>query len=216
MRSIFLPTFLLIAACEKSGVSSEDVREAAIERARSEFAIPAQVPVDARVWVGGDYDGEITVCGLVSSAGPQLKPKRFLASVEPFEWLIFEDAHDAMLRAEPPAAPSWGAHCAPGVSLTPPTSENNPCGTPIDSNQNGVIEEVEYQSFGFAFDNWDISDDYSVSEPEFRRCWARLNWGSEAQKMFAAFDRDGDAALSQKEFFAPEKFEQFSSLVTTR
>lgn len=197
-------------------MSSDEVRQAAIERARSEFGLPPQAPVSARVWVGREYDGDISICGTVSTDSGQMPPKRFMASTEPFEWLLFEDAHDPMYKAVPPASPSWQAHCAPSApSDTAATTQNQPCGTPIDSNQDGVIEEVEYNAFGFAFDNWDTNDDYAVSPAEFRRCWSALGLGGEAQQAFATFDEDDNGSLSQQEFFAPEQFEQFTRLGRT-
>lgn len=216
MRKLVISVAALAAACDTGGVSSAEVREAAIERARSEFGLGPNAPVDAKVWVGREYDGDISICGTVSSAGARMTPKRFMASVEPFEWLIFEDAHDPMVTAHPPASPSWGSHCAPSaVSGTVATTENEPCGTRMDSNENGVIEEAEYNSFGFAFDNWDTDDDYAVSPAEFGRCWSALGWGGEAQQAFATFDQDDDGSLSQQEFFSPGHFEQFARLAQT-
>lgn len=216
MRKVIISVAALAASCDTGGVSSDEVRQAAIERARSEFGLGPQTPVSARVWVGREYDGEISICGTVSSAGGQMRPKRFMASVEPFEWLIFEDAHDPMVTAQPPALPSWGRHCAPSaVSGTVATTENEPCGTRMDSNQNGAIEEAEYNSFGFAFDNWDTDNDYAVSPAEFRRCWSALGLRAEAKQAFATFDQDGDASLNQQEFFAPQHFEQFTRLAQT-
>ena len=81
------------------------------------------------------------------------------------------------------------------------------CGTRIDADANEVIARTEYVSFsGFAFDNWNLDRDESLSLPEFHRCWRALGWG-DATSAFTRFDQDDDGALTPDEFFRIEAFQ---------
>ena len=93
-------------------MSTAEVRQAAIERARSEFKLPADAALKAEVWVGQEYDGGLSACGTVSGEGAAMRPQRFLAATEPFRWLVFEDAHDPMVAAQPNTFPEWGRYCS--------------------------------------------------------------------------------------------------------
>lgn len=106
---------ILLAGCDSGGTTTREVRQAAIERARQEFQLPADAPLEASVWAGQPRDGETIVCGTVSGGGSaEFRPQRFAASTAPLEWLIFEDAHDAMVQADPDKFPEWSALCGTG------------------------------------------------------------------------------------------------------
>lgn len=89
-------------------------------------------------------------------------------------------------------------------------TEDERCGTRLDANQDGMVQEAEYNSFGFAFDNWDVDDDYRISPAEFQRCWDVVASGS-AEPVFRAFDEDGNGFLSQEEFFSNEEFHRWDA-----
>lgn len=114
----FILTAMLVwlAACERGGASTREVREAAIDRARDELQLADNVPIEARVWVGEPLDDDMVVCGTVSSKGDgqAMQPKRFAATTEPIRWLVFEDAHDAMIRSQPDKFYEWAQLCPTG------------------------------------------------------------------------------------------------------
>lgn len=96
-------------------MTTEEVRQAAIDRARQEFGVSGDAPVEASVWAGEQRGGETIVCGTVSGGdSAQFRPQRFAASSDPIRWLIFEDAHDAMVRPDPNKFPEWSALCGTG------------------------------------------------------------------------------------------------------
>ena len=102
----------LLAGCEQPGTSSDDVRTAAINKARNEFRIPDDADLNVVVWTGFEYDGAPSVCGTISSNSTAMPPQRYLARLEPFEWLVFEDAHDRMIKSQPGKFPNWERYCA--------------------------------------------------------------------------------------------------------
>lgn len=109
-----------LAACEDGGTSTSEMRAAAIEHARQELKLAANAPLEATVWVGAQqHEDQTVMCGTVSSSGGTvMKPKRFAATGDPINWLIFEDAHDAMVTAQPDKFPEWQRLCGPGPSST--------------------------------------------------------------------------------------------------
>lgn len=114
--TVSLASLLTLAGCGGGGMSTEEVREAAIERARAELGVSAEAPLEANVWTGGEYDGDVVVCGTVSdrSAGASAVPQRFAASTDPFRWLVFEGAHDPMVTPQPDKFPEWTTLCGQG------------------------------------------------------------------------------------------------------
>lgn len=102
----------LAAACAGEGTSTEDVREAALERARQHLSLSADVPLEASVWAGGEYEGEVTACGTISSQGDGgIAPLRFAATTSPLRWLIFEEAHNPVVDIEPDMFADWTDLC---------------------------------------------------------------------------------------------------------
>jgi hypothetical protein len=108
---------LLLAGCNAGGTSTQEVRRAAIEHARQQLKLPADTPLEARAWVGQPHDGELTVCGTVSgqSGSSAVPPQRFAAATEPIEWLLFEPAHDPMVRSQPDKFREWSQLCGRGA-----------------------------------------------------------------------------------------------------
>ena len=102
----------ILAACDQGGTSTEDVKEAAAERAREKFGLPAGAPLETTVWTGEPFADDVTVCGTVSSAGAQqIRPQRFIATLDPFRWQVFEDAHSPMIPSQPRKFPEWSSIC---------------------------------------------------------------------------------------------------------
>ena len=109
---MIIAPLLAAAGCETGGSSTEDVRQAAIEHARAELGLAADAPLEATVWAGQEYEGEITVCGTVSGGnGAAVAPQRFAASTDPIDWLIFEDAHNPIVTSQPDKFPEWSQLC---------------------------------------------------------------------------------------------------------
>lgn len=104
-----------LGACDSGGMSTTEVRQAAIERARQQLALGPDNKLEARVWTGRPRDDEITYCGTVSSEGsaaPQIPPQRFAARGDPLQFLVFENAHAPMVTSEPDKFVSWEQLCA--------------------------------------------------------------------------------------------------------
>lgn len=104
-----------LAACGGEGVTTRDIKAAAIERARQELRIPADVPLKATVWTGRERDGQITYCGSVSSedgASSPIRPQQFAAHGDPLTFFIFGDAHQADPRTQPDMFENWTAVCS--------------------------------------------------------------------------------------------------------
>ena len=105
---------VVVAACDPGGTSSAEMEAAAVERARDELGLAADVPLQAEVWVGrGQHEGQTVLCGTVSGSAPGSKvtPKRFAATVDPVDWLIFENAHASMAPSQPDKFPEWRRLC---------------------------------------------------------------------------------------------------------
>lgn len=122
MRALLMTVAGLgVAACEGGGTSTSEMRTAAIEHARQELNLAADVPLQATVWVGPQQHQDQTVmCGTISDSrsGTAMSPKRFAATGDPVKWLIFEDAHDAMVTAQPDKFPEWQQLCGSGQPST--------------------------------------------------------------------------------------------------
>jgi hypothetical protein len=102
-----------LSACGDEAVSTREIEQAAIERARQELRLPAGTALTATVWTGAERDGELTYCGSVGS-GPgatPIQPQRFAAHGDPIEFFIFENAHDADPASQPGKFESWSAVC---------------------------------------------------------------------------------------------------------
>ncbi len=116
-------TYIMLAAasslggCETGGTSTTEMKAAAIERARQEAGLAANVPLEATVWTGvGQHDDQIVLCGTVSGeSGATRIAKRFAATGVPIRWLAFEDAHDPMIRSQPNKFIEWQQVCADGA-----------------------------------------------------------------------------------------------------
>lgn len=113
MPTVILAVGLVVSGCADGGMSTEEVRQAAIERAREELGVPTATPLEATVWTGGEHEGDVVVCGTVSdrSAGTTAVPQRFAASTDPFRWLVFERAHDPLIASGPDKFPEWVVLC---------------------------------------------------------------------------------------------------------
>ncbi len=110
-----LAALVSLAGCNQDGTSTREMERAAIERTRQELGLQPDAALEATVWVGEPHDGDILLCGTVSSApgaASPIAPQRFAASTDPVQFQIFEDAHSPMVTAEPDMFLSWKTHCA--------------------------------------------------------------------------------------------------------
>lgn len=103
----------LLAACGGAGVTTDEVEAAAQERARSEMGLAASTELRTEVWTGGEWDGDLVVCGTVAGQGEQLASgsKRFAAKTEPLTFLIFEDLDNPIINTGGDEVPDWIALC---------------------------------------------------------------------------------------------------------
>lgn len=119
MRALFLalPLALTLPACETGGTSTKEMERAAMDRTRQKLGLAASTPLEAKVWTGEPFDGQVTLCGTVSSAGDAtaaIPPQRFAATGHPVIFLVFEPAHQAMRSSQPDMFQSWAKLCAKG------------------------------------------------------------------------------------------------------
>lgn len=108
-------TALAVAGCERGGTTTEEARAAAIEKARQELGLSSDVPLEATLWVGlEEYEDQPVICGTVSGqgSGTRIQPQRFAGVGEPVRWLVFEDAHDALLSSQPDKFVEWQRVCS--------------------------------------------------------------------------------------------------------
>lgn len=104
-----------LAACGGDGLTTREIEIAAIERARQELSIPANVPLKATVWTGRERDGQMSYCGSVSSedgAASPIRPQQFAAHGDPLTFFIFGDAHQSDPRTQPGMFENWAAVCS--------------------------------------------------------------------------------------------------------
>lgn len=118
LRAALLPlAALVVTACDSGGTSSKEMERVAMDRARQELGLAANVPLESRVWTGRPHEGEVTLCGTVSSADGASKPivpQRFVATGDPAKFLVFEPAHQQMVQSEMNMFESWASLCAGG------------------------------------------------------------------------------------------------------
>ena len=103
-----------LAACD-GGVSTQEVEQAAVDRAREQLGLDRETQLESRVWTGKQHEGELTYCGSVSSAESATAPipaQRFVARGDPLEFLVFESAHEPMVTSQPDKFASWEQLCA--------------------------------------------------------------------------------------------------------
>lgn len=117
---------------------------------------------------------------------------------------LAESAEAASMTTAAAGGPEPGGAALEGAAME--TDGTGSCGAPLDTNQNGLVELAEYNSFsGFSFDNWDDDDNGEVSQLEFHSCWRALGWG-DSTSAFRAFNDDGEAGLEHEEFFGRGEF----------
>jgi hypothetical protein len=119
MRALLLPLLgaFLCTACGSGGTSTREMERAAMDKTRHDLGLAADAPLETTVWTGKSVDGQVTLCGTVSSrdgAGQPIQPQRFAATGGPVKVLVFEPAHDAMVTSRPDMFQSWQALCAGG------------------------------------------------------------------------------------------------------
>lgn len=111
---------LWLTSCDDGGTSTRDMGAAAVEQARPRLNLGKDVPLEATVWIGKeDYDGQVVFCGAVSarSTNTRVAAQRFAATGDPIQWLIFEDAHDALITSQPDKFAEWQTLCGDGQEV---------------------------------------------------------------------------------------------------
>lgn len=99
----------LLAGCGTDGTSTDEMEEAAIAYARQQLSLPADAAVDATVWAGQEFEGEVVLCGTITG-GPE--PYRFAGRGDPVDWMIFEPASTAPEATAVDMFPEWDVVCA--------------------------------------------------------------------------------------------------------
>ena len=117
IRALLLPAtaVLSLMACDQAEVSTREMGRLAIDRARQELGLGADVPLQATVWTGKPYEDKITMCGTVSAAegsSTPVEPQRFAANGDPPQFLFFEPAHEEMVQSRPGMFQSFETLCA--------------------------------------------------------------------------------------------------------
>ena len=101
---------LALVACARGGMSTQEMEAAAIDRARQDLNVPANVPLQAQVWAGDKWQGKVVLCGIVS--GGQVAQRFAATADDPPRWLLWEDAATPTPPARPDAFVSWAETCA--------------------------------------------------------------------------------------------------------
>lgn len=104
-----------LAACGGKGTTTQDIEVAAIQRARQELSLSADVPLMATVWTGRERDGQITYCGSVGSkhgASSSIRTQQFAAHGDPLTFFIFGNAHQTDPQTQPGKFENWSAVCS--------------------------------------------------------------------------------------------------------
>ena len=112
-----LVPILFVAACGSGALTSEEIQQAAIERARTELGLPADTPLEAEIWASEGDREDVIFCGTISGQGEgsQVTPQRFAATAtEPIRWIVFEEAHNPLLDTGEDRVPDWVNLCEPG------------------------------------------------------------------------------------------------------
>lgn len=107
---IALASIAALSACGSDGTSTDEMEAAAIDHARQQLNLPAGAPLQATVWAGQKYEGEVVLCGTVTG-GPE--PYRFAARGDPVEWMIFQPASNPPETTAVDMFPEWSVVCAP-------------------------------------------------------------------------------------------------------
>lgn len=76
-----------------------------------------------------------------------------------------------------------------------------------DTNEDGLLQQGEYTAFGQnSFNDWDANADLQLGQGEFLAGWNSAGLAN-AEAVFAGFDDNGDAYLSEEEFFDEEEWD---------
>lgn len=120
MRTIpIVGASLALLACDSSGTSTAEIKEAAEQRTRQQLNLSSDTQLQSTVWVGHEeYEGATVLCGTVSGEDDSaVRPQRFAATADPIKWLAFEDAHDPMLGTRTEKFPDWARYCGEGPAV---------------------------------------------------------------------------------------------------
>ena len=112
LSAVPLVALATLPACGDDGVSTAETEAAAKAYVRRNYDVSAETPLSVTVFVGRPRNGETVLCGEVSSAEPAFRPKRFVAALDPLDWLVFEPAHAVSLPGQTDMFAEWISHCS--------------------------------------------------------------------------------------------------------
>ncbi len=115
-RHILILCTVFLAACQEDrGISSAQLEAAAKDKVRSELGLRPDQALFSTVWVGKSRNGETVLCGRVAGSvdsNAPITPRRFITSVEPPRWLLFEPVTNPSIPSQPGKFVEWSTACA--------------------------------------------------------------------------------------------------------
>ena len=115
MRLLTIAAAITLMSCSQSGTSSAEVQDAAKERVRETLKLRPGATLFSNVFVGEPVEGDIALCGTVSGTradGTEIRPRRFIAALDPERWVKFEPATGIDLPSQPDKFVEWHSTCA--------------------------------------------------------------------------------------------------------
>lgn len=108
---------LVIAGCGGGGMSTSQIRQAAVEHTRETLSLGPDAKLAATTFVGREVDGKTSVCGFVRGTdgqGRPIDPREFIATLDPLKWQVFKSVHTPPLPSQPGKFVEWSTTCGPG------------------------------------------------------------------------------------------------------
>lgn len=93
---------ITLAACSE-GLSTAQLSAAAKERIAAKLGLSADAALFTNIFVGEEIDGQRMLCGTVEGTradGVRVIPRRFIASAEDGEWMLFVPVPDENLSVD--------------------------------------------------------------------------------------------------------------------
>lgn len=117
-RKIALPLLAALAlaapGCDRGGLSTADLQEAAKERVRQSLDLTEDSALFTDIFVAEPVDGDTVLCGTVEGTranGTHIAPRRFIAATDPARWIKFDPADGSVLPSQPDKFLEWHTTC---------------------------------------------------------------------------------------------------------
>lgn len=112
---ILIAALLLVPACGTESLSTAEAQNAAKERVRQSLELTEESALFTNTFIGEPVNGQTILCGTVEGRradGTAITPHRFIAAVEPEQWLTFQPVDGNILPSRPDKFVEWHTTCA--------------------------------------------------------------------------------------------------------